>query len=119
MLAIRPALFDAPLPARLAAILTILGLLLLPWTLTLPDSMFGAWWVLTLCLPALVTVVLAPRETWDSLREFGRQRLQGVTVADIPTWMPRRLLLPRAGAGAVRVRLRRAQGVRMKRRLAA
>ncbi len=112
MFSFRPALLDAPAPARYAAVLTLLGVALLPWTLTLPNSAAGAWWVVTTWLPALATIVLAPRESWETLRGF-----HAWCTTDRRTAAPRsrRLWLPRAGQGAVRVRLRRPQGVRLKR----
>lgn len=119
MYAFRPALFDAPPPARLAALLTLIGLALLPWTLTLPDSVFGAWWVMSTWLPALVTVVLAPRETLATLRACRAHWSARGRSAEPASLSARRMLLPRAGAGAVRLRLRRAQGVRVKRQVAA
>lgn len=116
---IRPALLDASRPARASACLTLLGLLLMPWTVTLPDSVLGAWWVLTTWLPMLATLVLAPGETVETLR-WCRDRALGRIDASIPDLAhPRRLHLPRAGAGAVRVRLRRSQGVRNPQRRAA
>lgn len=116
---IRPALLDACRPARAAAGLTVLGLLLLPWTLTLPDSVLGAWWILTTWLPMLATFVLAPRESVESLR-WCRDRALGRVDASLGNLgRARRLHLPRAGAGAVRVRLRRSQGVRNPQRRAA
>jgi hypothetical protein len=112
----RPALLDASAPARCAALLTALGLALLPWTLTLPDTPFGAWWVLTLWLPALTTVVLAPAESLGTLR-WCRDCCRGRVDASLDAWgRSRRLHVPRAGAGAVRIRLRRPQGVRKPRR---
>ncbi|MCU0754152.1 MAG: hypothetical protein MUE46_03395 [Xanthomonadales bacterium] len=117
MFSFRPALFDAPSPARYTATLTLFGLLLLPWTLTLPDSVFGAWWVMTTWLPALATVVLAPRESWATLRGLQAWCMAGRSASAESG--SRRWWLPRAGQGAVRVRLRRSQGVRRKRRSAA
>lgn len=119
MFTTRPALLDAARPARCAAFLTVLGLLLLPWTLTLPDSVFGEWWLLTTWLPALATVVLAPRESLQTLR-WCRDRVRGRVDTSLDGFSRgQHLHLPRAGAGAVRVRLRHPQGVRQVRRHAA
>jgi hypothetical protein len=115
----RPALFEAARPARCAAFLTALGVLLLPWTLTLPDTVLGAWWVLTTWLPALTTAVLAPRASLETLRWCRDLALGRLDASLDGLARGRRVHLPRAGAGAVRIRLRHSQGVRKPRRRAA
>lgn len=115
----RPALLDAVRPARFAGLLTLLGAGLLPWTLYWPDSPFGPWWVLSVCLPAFVTMVLAPRESVETLRWCRECALGRVDATFSGFGRSPRLHLPRAGAGAVRVRLRRSQGVRNPARRAA